>query len=303
MPAVPPRAIALLSPGEMGQAVGAMLAGHGLCVLTCLEGRSERTRALAKTAGIGDVPSLADLVAETDMVLSVVPPTQALSVAHEVAAALAQADRRTVYVDCNAIAPSSVRAVADVVTTNGGGFVDVGIIGSPPREAGTTRFYASGPDVERFAELGRFGLDVRTLSRTIGEASALKMTYAALTKGTTAIATELLIAARRLGVYETLLAELRASQAAQFAAAARSVPRVPSVAHRWTGEMEEIAKTFAGLGLTPRIFEGVAALYRDIASTELGEERPETRDLSRGLDDSVEALTRAIAKGEPAAAE
>lgn len=116
-----------------------------------------------------------------------------------------------------------------------------------------------------------------------------------------AIATELLVAARRLGVYDTLLAELGASQAAQFASASRSVPRVPSVAHRWTGEMEEIAKTFADLGLTPRIFEGVAALYRAVASTELGRERPETRDLSRGLDDTVDALARVIGASTRAA--
>jgi len=279
--------VGLLSPGEMGSAVASTLREHGATVRTCLEGRSARTRSLAARDGLEVSPTLADLVLASDLILSIVPPASALEVARGVAAALRATGGRPIYVDCNAVAPSTVRAVAATV---GCEVVDVGIIGSPPRGQGATRFYASGPQAEH---LDLPGLDVRPIGQEIGTASALKMCYAALTKGFTALATELLVAAQLLGVNDELAKELADSQAQHHATMTRQIPRMPSVAHRWIGEMEEIAKTFAELGLTPRILEGAADLYRFAASTAVGAERPETRDMRRGLDETIEALARA----------
>jgi 3-hydroxyisobutyrate dehydrogenase-like beta-hydroxyacid dehydrogenase len=279
--------VGLLSPGEMGSAVAATLREQGVTVRTCLQGRSVRTRDLAERDRLEVAPTLADLVLASDVILSVVPPASALDVARAVTAAIRATGARPLYVDCNAVSPSTVRAVAATV---GGEVVDVGIIGSPPRGQGTTRFYASGP-AARHLELP--GLEVRPIGEEVGTASALKMCYAALTKGFTALATELLVAAQLLGVNEELAKELADSQAQHHATMARQIPRMPSVAHRWIGEMEEIAKTFAELGLTPRILEGAADLYRFAASTPLGAERPETRDMRRGLDETVDALARA----------
>ena len=284
--------VGLLSPGEMGSAVASTLREHGATVRTCLEGRSARTRSLAARDRLEVSPTLADLVLTSDLILSIVPPASALEVARGVAAALRATGARPIYVDCNAVAPSTVRAVAATV---GCEVVDVGIIGSPPRGQGATRFYASGPQAEH---LDLPGLDVRPIGQEIGTASALKMCYAALTKGFTALATELLVAAQLLGVNDELAKELADSQAQHHATMARQIPRMPSVAHRWIGEMEEIAKTFAELGLTPRILAGAADLYRFAASTAVGAERPETRDMRRGLDETIEALARAA--DEPA---
>jgi 3-hydroxyisobutyrate dehydrogenase-like beta-hydroxyacid dehydrogenase len=279
--------VGLLSPGEMGSAVAVTLREQGVTVLTCLEGRSARTRDLAERDRLEVTPTLADLVLASDVILSIVPPASALDVARAVTAAIRATGARPLYVDCNAVSPSTVRAVAATV---GGEVVDIGIIGSPPRGQGTTRFYASGPQA---SHLELPGLDVRPIGEEVGTASALKMCYAALTKGFTALATELLVAARLLGVNDELAKELADSQAQHHATMARQIPRMPSVAHRWIGEMEEIAKTFAELGLTPRILEGAADLYRFAASTPVGAERPETRDMRRGLDETVDALARA----------
>jgi 3-hydroxyisobutyrate dehydrogenase-like beta-hydroxyacid dehydrogenase len=284
--------VGLLSPGEMGSAVAVTLREQGVTVLTCLEGRSARTRDLADRDRLEVAPTLADLVLASDVILSIVPPASALDVARAVTAAIRATGARPLYVDCNAVSPSTVRAVAATV---GGEVVDIGIIGSPPRGQGTTRFYASGPQA---SHLELPGLDVRPIGEEVGTASALKMCYAALTKGFTALATELLVAARLLGVNDELAKELADSQAQHHATMARQIPRMPSVAHRWIGEMEEIAKTFAELGLTPRILEGAADLYRFAASTPVGAERPETRDMRRGLDETIDALARAA--GEPA---
>jgi len=282
--------VGLLSPGEMGSAVASTLREHGATVRTCLEGRSARTRSLAERDRLEVASTLADLVRASDLILSIVPPASALDVARGVAAALRATGARPLYVDCNAVAPSTVRAVA---ATLGGEVVDVGIIGAPPGgrdQSPPTRFYASGPKAE---ELELPGLDVRAIGAEVGTASALKMCYAALTKGFTALATELLVAAQLLGVDDELAKELIDSQAQHHAIMARQIPRMPTVAHRWIGEMEEIAKTFAELGLTPRILDGAADIYRFAASTPIGAERPETRDIRRGLDETIDALARA----------
>ena len=271
----------------MGQAVGLRLRQHGARVSTSLDRRSARTRALAAAAGIDDAGTVPELVMASEIVLSIVPPARAVALAREVAEAMRATGARPTYVDCNAVAPSTVREIAAIV---GSDVVDVGIIGPPPRGEAGARFYASGPHA---AQLELPGLDVRPMGDEIGAASALKMCYAALTKGFTALATELLVAAELQGVADELAAEIGASQSAQGEVMGRGIPRMPSVAHRWIGEMEEIAKTFAELGLTPRIMEGAADVYRFAANTSLGAERPETRDRSRGMRETIAALAQA----------
>ena len=290
------RSVALNSPGDMGQAVGALLVHGGVRVLTCVAGRSERTRGLARSGGFIEIATLDGLVRESELLLSIVPPAQAVAVARDVAAALDATGSRLTYVDCNAIAPRTAREVAAVIAPTGSGFVDAGIVGGPPRDAPSPRFYASGPGREHFGALADAGLDVRLLGDVVGEASAVKMCYAALTKGTTAIATELLVAARKLGVYDTLIAELRDSQGAQAKRMADAVPAMPGKAHRWVAEMEQIARTFEDVGLTPLIFQGAAEMYRLTARSEIGGERPETVDRFHGVDGTVDVLARATEK-------
>jgi 3-hydroxyisobutyrate dehydrogenase-like beta-hydroxyacid dehydrogenase len=287
------RSVGILSPGDMGHTVGAVLRAHGLRVLTCLEGRSERTRALAAEAGIEAVPTLDELVVAADIVLCILVPAEATGVAARVAAAIRATGADVLYADCNAIAPQTVRAIGEIITAAGGRFADVGIIGGPPKQPGT-RFYTAGPGARGFAALNDFGLDVRVLDGDVGQASGLKMCYGALTKGLQALGTELLVAARLMGLEETLRAEQSESAPDVLAWLQRAVPTMPPKAYRWVGEMEEIAATFASLGMTPSIFQGAADLYRFIAETPIGKESPETRDRNRGLDGVVDALAAAL---------
>jgi len=156
------------------------------------------------------------------------------------------------------------------IEATGNTFVDAGIIGPPPRESShATRFYASGSEANRFAELNDYGLDVRVIGEAIGDASAIKMCYAALTKGTTALMTALSITAERHGISDPLRTEFELSQGPMLQRMRGSVPGMVPKAHRWVGEMEEIAKTFAAAGVTPKIFEGAAAVYEDVAKTSL----------------------------------
>ncbi|MBI4295587.1 MAG: NAD(P)-dependent oxidoreductase [Chloroflexi bacterium] len=287
------RKVGLLSPGDMGHTVGRALIEHGMPVITCLAGRSQRTQTLAKASGIESVPTYEQLVSETDMVLSILVPSEAKNAALTVAKALRATGKQMVYVDCNAIAPATVREIGEIIRSAGSRFVDVGILGAPPTREGITRFYASGADVGEFQELSRYGLDIRVAGTEIGQASGIKMTYAALTKGIAALSTELLVAAWQMGLYKPLREELRASQPELYRLMERSLLSMPTKARRWVGEMEEIARTFGDLGLTPKTYKGAADVYRFVGESSLADETPETYDKNRTLAELINILATA----------
>lgn len=291
-----PNTIGILSPGDMGHTVGNVLRENGLHVITCLEGRSQRTRELAQKASIVNVPTYTQLATEADLIMSIMVPAQATSAAESVANVLKQVDTDLTYADCNAIAPQTVQKIGDVISSAGGNFVDASIIGPPPRRPGSTRFYASGPQLNVFTKLNEYGLDVRTLGEEIGLASAIKMCYASLTKGLTALCTELLTAAKALGVGDALKQEFQLSQAALYERMERGLPGTPPKARRWIGEMEEIADTFAHVGLTPNILTGAADMYRLVSDTHLADLSPEARDQFPTLDELVEVMAEQLQK-------
>ncbi|ODG99261.1 6-phosphogluconate dehydrogenase [Nostoc sp. KVJ20] len=279
--------VGILSPGDMGQAIAAVLNQNGLKTIAALDDRSPRTRQLAAAANIQDVGSLTQLVIESDLVLSVLVPAAAAEVAKQVAEVINNVGKQILYVDGNAMsddkpqsvyAPQKVKRIAQLIESSGATFVDASIIGPPPRVPGRTRIYASGKHANELQQLQNYGLDIRVIGDEVGQASGLKMSYAALTKGLTAISTELLIAAHRLGLDEQLWNEVSSSQPELAAILTRSIPSMTPKAHRWIGEMEEIAETFKEVGLTERTFYGAADVYRLVKDTSLGKETPEERN-------------------------
>jgi len=290
--------VGILSPGDMGHAIGAVLHQHQMRVITNLRGRSARTVALAKTAGFSDVSDDETLVREADVLLSILPPDQAYALGERIATVLRATGDTLLFVDCNAIAPRTTQAIERLLTEAGAGFVDGGIIGGPPQPGRSgPRLYVSGPRAAEITELQAFGLDVRVLGPQSGLASGLKMCYASLTKGLTALATEALVAGRALGLQETLLAEFQALPL--FRTIERSVPGMPPKAYRWVGEMEEVARTFGDLGLPAQMPEGAASLYRFVRGTLLGAETPEQRQHGQTLEEVVSIVASALAEQLP----
>jgi 3-hydroxyisobutyrate dehydrogenase-like beta-hydroxyacid dehydrogenase len=288
--------VGVVSPGDMGQAIAGRLKECGLNVYAALDGRSERTRALAREAGLTDCGSMEKLVATCELVLSVINPGEALDVARHAAAAMKKTGRKIAFADLNAVSPQTARDADRMVREAGGMFIDGGIIGPPPRgEKDKPRIYVSGPDAYLFESISHPNLLIRVLSERVGDASGVKMCYAAMTKGTTALAVELLVAARKLGVEQALEKELRESRADVFDWQMKNIAVMPPKAYRWVPEMQEIAKTFGELGLTRQIFEGATDIYTMVAATPLGKESPEqARKKGRnGLD-----VTREIADGK-----
>ena len=283
--------IGIVSPGDMGQAIAACLKESGLNVFTALDGRSKRTRALANEAGLTDCGSMEKLVATCDTILSVLNPGVAVDKAREVAAAVKKSGKKMVFADCNAIAPQTAHEIDAIILDAGGIFIDGGIIGAPPRGKSRTRIYVSGPDAALFTQISHPRLLVRLVSDRIGDASAVKMCYGAVTKGAVALGVELLMAARKLGVEQVLDTEFRESLGDLHQWMLDRTATMPPKAYRWVPEMLEIAKTFEGVDLTPRILLGAADMFEHIASTPLGKETPEqARERARGSSEIIREL-------------
>ncbi|HAI07971.1 MAG TPA: 6-phosphogluconate dehydrogenase [Dehalococcoidia bacterium] len=282
--------VAILSPGDMGHAVGQLLREHELKVVTCLTGRSQRTKDLAELAGIADVPDLNDMVAQSQIILSISVSEMVPSICQQVADAIKATNANVLFAECNAISPQLSRQMEPIITEAGGRYIDASIVGGPPLNGSSPRFYASGDNTAEFEGLANFGLDVRTAGTEVGQASGIKMCYAAMTKGSSALYSELLMAAEMMGLSDFVKAEFQSSQPAVLQRMERGLPGVPAKARRWVSEMEEIKDTFEHLGLTPHLFQGVADMYRMIGSTSMGDETPQTRDGDRSLEETIRLM-------------
>ena len=284
--------IAILMPGDMGSGVGAALSGAGHEVVTCLTGRSDASRALAAKAGMQDVQSLVKLVERADIILSILPPSAAVSLARDIATAMGEAGKTPVYVDCNAISPATAREAGGLISAAGAVFIDAGIIGLAPGKGGGPRFYVSGEDVSAMQSLDGEGFEVISLGQEVGRASAMKMVYAALTKGTWTLQTAVMLAAEKLGLTEELTAEFAFSQKPALDAMRARIPRLPADSERWIGEMEEIAATFADAGVTSGFHTGAADIFRVLAQTPFASETRETIDTNRSMEESLKAYAQ-----------
>jgi 3-hydroxyisobutyrate dehydrogenase-like beta-hydroxyacid dehydrogenase len=263
--------VAILAPGNMGAGVGARLSEHGVRVITALEGRSAASARRAEAAGMRDAS--AQEIASADFLLSIVPPGDALALAERLAPDLRASNHKPLYIDCNAVAPATVQRIAAVVVETGCAFIDGGIIGMPPRAGyGGPSLYVSGPDAAHAMALGDFGLKLKPAGAHVGDASALKMCYASLTKGFTALGAASGLAAQSAGVTAALRAELATSQPAMLAYLDRAVPGMTSKAYRWVAEMEEIG-AFFGQAAEQSVLDGMARLYERLALDQAGPRR------------------------------
>jgi 3-hydroxyisobutyrate dehydrogenase-like beta-hydroxyacid dehydrogenase len=248
--------VGIVSPGAMGSAVGTSLLRGGARVVVTLAGRSKRTERLAEDAGLELLPSLEAVVDVADVVLSIVPPDQAEAAASRLSAA-------RLLADLNAVSPATARRIS--------GEVDGSISGPPPVEGGTTRIYLSGPRAGEVGSLPFDGVEVVVVGDEVGLASAVKMSTASVYKGSVAVLAQALRAAEHYGVLDHVLDDLD-----ELAAGAGvRIARAAAKADRYVGEMHEISAAQGAAGLDPALFEAMARIYAEIASTPLGSAAPE----------------------------
>jgi 3-hydroxyisobutyrate dehydrogenase-like beta-hydroxyacid dehydrogenase len=278
--------IGLLHPGEMGAAVGQCLTGADYTVLWASDGRGPETAARARAAGLTDAGTAAEVAERAEVIFSICPPHAALDTAWAVQGF------GGVYVDANAISPATAREVALMVEEGGATYVDGGIIGLPPARPGGTRLYLSGAALADDVR-GLFdgtALDARVINGSPWSASAVKMAYAAWTKGTSALLLAARALARAEGVEEALLAEWTLSQPS-LADRSRGAARAATTkGWRWVAEMEEIASSMASVGLPDGFHQAAAEIYR---------RSPREARSAPPDDQAVEALL-AILTGDPA---
>ncbi len=273
--------VGLLHPGDMGAAVGATAVAGGARVLWASEGRSAATRARAREVGLEDVGALASVVRASRVILSVVPPHGAADLARAVAAL----GFGGLYVDANAVAPATAREIGRVVEAAGARFVDGGIIGPATRSRrGTTRVYLSGPAATEIAPLfGAGPLEAVVLDAPAGAASAVKMAYAGWNKGGQALLAAIRAFAIAEGVDSALLAEWKISQPDVPARSERAVHDNARKAWRFVGEMEEIARSLAAVGLPPAFHEAAREIYARLAGYKDTTTPPTMEEAARAL--------------------
>lgn len=278
--------IAVIAQGTMGSGVGRRLRDSGAEVRTLLSGRSAASAERARAAGMTAKADELELLDGADFFLSILPPGEAEPLAHRFAPTLAALGRKPVYVDCNAVSPQTAVRIGEAVTPSGAHFVDAGIIGGPPRPGYSPTIYAAGPTARQTAVLRDWGIDWRVIDGPIGAASALKMSYGGITKGTTAIASAMLLGAARFGCAEALIAELTESQPEMLARFRESIPRMYDKAYRWVAEMEEISDFLEKNPPSRDMYAAIARLYDYLAAAE-AEKEP-------GPDNAVRTLDRVI---------
>jgi len=279
--------IGIVSPGAMGSALGRAWAAGGARAVATVAGRSERTRTLAE--GLELLPSLADVVAASDLVVSICPPGAAEDCATDILEAARASGAMPVLADLNAISPGLVQGIAERAAETGLAFVDGSISGGPPRPGGDTMLFLSGERAEELAGHPADGLRRRVVGDEAGTASAVKMCTASVYKGTTALWAQALQTAETLGVLDVVLADLAEEYADEVAGAARRIAVAASKSGRFVGEMEQIAATQGAAGASAELFEAMAAVYARLSRSPLGAWSPEE---ARDLDDLADVLRR-----------
>ena len=271
--------LGLLHPGEMGASVGAAARAAGAEVLWASEGRSRATRERAERAGFRDAGDLGALLGRSGVVLSVCPPHCAMDLAGEVA----ERGFAGLYVDANAIAPAASREIEGMIVEAGGSCVDGGIIGPPARERGSTRLYLSGARAGEVAALFEGSvLGAEVIDARVGRASALKMAYAAWTKGSDALLLAVRSYALAEGVEEALVREWGLSQAG-LAVRSERAGGSAGKAWRFEGEMHQIGHAFGDAGLPEGFHRAAASVYRSLRGYKDVESAPPMAELLAAL--------------------
>jgi L-threonate 2-dehydrogenase len=255
--------IAIVSPGNMGAAIGARLVANGIKVVTPT-GRSSASEQRARKAGMTFIKEAG--LGEVDFLFSIVPPDRAVETARNAAPFVGSGSKRPLYIDWNAIGVERVREIERIILAEGGRFADGSIIGLPPTgDKPGPVLYTSGHEASNLSKIENRGVRFRIMDAEVGAASALKLSYAGITKGLIALGSAMLLAAERAGCEQALLAELGASQPHLLASFQKGIPDMFSKARRWVPELDEIA-TFIGPERSESgIYDGISQFYADLA--------------------------------------
>jgi 3-hydroxyisobutyrate dehydrogenase-like beta-hydroxyacid dehydrogenase len=272
--------IGILHPGEMGISVAASAINNGHQVYWMSGGRSDKTRVRAEKHGLIEINSLIEFCQTSDFIFSICPP----HAAEEIAKSVIDAEFKGYYLDANAISPQRAVKMGQMLEANDIQFVDGGIIGGPAWEPNETWLYLSGQQARGIAACFSNGpLETIIIGNEIGKASALKMCYAAYSKGTTALLAAILATAQSLGVREELYQQWESDDQGFSEQVNQRITRVTAKAWRFEGEMQEIAETFQEAGMPDEFHRAAAEIYRRMSLFKQSAEAPSLRNVLKVL--------------------
>jgi len=274
------RKIGLLHPGEMGISIAASAINNGHQVYWMSGGRSENTRGRAEKQDLIEVDSLFEFCQSCEIIFSICPPYAA----EEIAKSVIETKFKGFYLDANAISSQRAIKIGQMMEANDIQFVDGGIIGGPAWQPKETCLYLSGQQAHEITKCFSNGpLETKIIGNEIGKASALKMCYAAYSKGTTALLAAILATAESLGVREELYQQWESDDRGFSERTDRKVARVTAKAWRFEGEMREIAETFEEAGLPDQFHKAAAEIYRRMSIFKDAAETPSLQNVLRVL--------------------
>ena len=262
----------LISPGEMGSPIAEYIISSGIKVISPLNNRSEETRKRSIKSGIQDSKTLIESMKQTDLIISILVPSEAENLCKEIANISKVIDKEIYYADLNAISPKTVQNMRNILSNTKIKFIDGGIIGGPPISNKFPRIYVSGIHSKVFMELNNLGMEVIDMSGDIGDASAIKMAYASITKGYSSLLIAAVTLAIKTNNFDVFMDELKFSQPKVFNDL-KNLKSIPSKAHRWIGEMTEISNTFIDNGVTGNFHKGSFDIYTKVSDSKLGKKR------------------------------
>jgi len=264
--------------GDMGLSVGIALLNSEIEVLTNLDGRSKKTIKNAKSNNIKNV-TLSDLIDKSDIILSIIPPSASVEVANKLSKLSQLNSKPLTYVECNAISPDTTKFIEKsfVATAfKGSKYIDGSIIGTAPNDTYKPKLYVSGKYANKIEFLESKAFQIINLGEKLEAASSIKMCYASLTKGTSALWISLLLLSKKLNIFDELIEELDYSQKDTLIKMENQIPKLPLKSGRWIAEMQEIASTYVSQGLNSGSFDNSAYIYSLVALIE----NKEIKDLS-----------------------
>ena len=271
--------ITLISPGEMGSPIAKYIISSGIKVISPLNSRSEETKKRSIKSGIEDSKTLIESMKQTDLIISILVPSEAENLCKEIANYSKEIDKEIYYADLNAISPKTVQDMKNILSNTKIKFIDGGIIGGPPTSDKFPRIYVSGIYSKIFMQLNNLGMEVIDMSGDIGDASAIKMAYASITKGYSSLLIAAVTLAIKTNNFDAFMDELEFSQPKIFDDL-KKLKSIPSKAHRWIGEMNEISNTFIENGISGNFHKGSFDIYSKVSDSNLGKKRLSPNEIS-----------------------
>jgi 3-hydroxyisobutyrate dehydrogenase-like beta-hydroxyacid dehydrogenase len=266
-----PTTVGVLYAGELGASVGALLRGRGVRMVTTVAGRGAATVARAREAGMVVLNGITDVVRQSDVVISLVPPAAAEEVAATYCEHARLAPAGALYVDANSVGPELIERMAANVERCGRGFVDAAINGLAKNLATSGTLFLSGGRAEEVAGLFEGAMRVRVLGDEAGRASAMKMLLSGVSKGVCALVAELAMVAERRQMLPEMIEAMREIYPGIWALAERMLPTYPKHAGRRAGEMQELEETCQAVGLEPGVVAAVRGMHEMLAKVPFGE--------------------------------